>query len=190
MPNVEEARAAQRGARSATKGLPGMWMALVIAGLSTLGIGYWAQAGKAAPGERAAADGIRVAEVAPKDIPAALETIDAPPEQLARFKTREACNTRLAWLTIVRGPGQPDGRIRLQSGHYFSPVFPLTDVPLRVALPYPAPYVTGRGTISVLGTTSDAILALTPPWHVPAQAGVRAQEVTWTPVAACPAATR
>ena len=131
--------------------------------------------GQPARGEPTGGDISRVAEVAPQDIPAALETIEGTPQDLARFKAQDACKARLAWVTILHAPGQPTGRIRLQSGHYFSPAFTLTDVPVRVALPFPAPYPIGRGTITVLGTTTDAIVALTPPWHVPAQGTVHAQ---------------
>jgi hypothetical protein len=161
-----------------------MGMAVLVAVLSALGFGYWAQASQSAA---AAADVARLAEVAPPDMPAALETVEGTPAQLARFKDPKACNARLAWVTVMRAPGQPAGRIRLQSGKYISPGFDLAETPVRVALPYPAPYATGRGTISVLGATSDAIVALTPPWHVPAQGGMHARPVAWTPVGACAA---
>jgi hypothetical protein len=190
MSKDEEARVPQRGASGATKGVPGIGTAIVIAGLAALGIGYWAKADVKLPGLPAPGGVSRVAEVAPQDVPAAIETIDAPAEQLAQLKGRKPCSVRLASVTIRRGPGQPDGRIRLQSGHYISPLFELTDMPVRVALPYPAPYETGRGVISVLGATTDAIVALTPPLHVPAQGGVRVQEVTWSPAGACPAGGR
>jgi hypothetical protein len=186
MLNYEEARVRQPGIGSAPKAIPGIRAAVLIAGLSALGLGYWVHAGQPARGEPTGADISRVAEVAPQDIPAALETIEGTPQDLARFKAQDACKARLAWVTILHAPGQPTGRIRLQSGHYFSPAFTLTDMPVRVALPFPAPYPIGRGTITVLGTTTDAIVALTPPWHVPAQGTVHAQDVTWTPVSACP----
>jgi len=184
MPDDVETRAAQAGGRIATKAVPGMGMAVLVAVLSALGFGYGAQASHS---PAAAADVGRLAEVAPQDIPAALETVEGTPTRLARFKDPKGCNARLAWVTVMLAPGQPAGRIRLQSGRYVSPGFELTEAPVRVALPYPAPYATGRGTISVLGATSDAIVALTPAWHVPAQGGAHAHQVTWTPVGACPA---
>ena len=127
----------------------------------------------------------RVAEVEPQDLPAALGTVSAPPEQLEQFRKGEACHRRLAWVTLVRAPGQPAGRIRLQSGTYISPAYDLPDMPVRVAIPYPAPYPTGRGVIAVLGAETDAIVSLTPPWHVPARAGVNSREVSWTPASVC-----
>jgi hypothetical protein len=184
MPTDVETRAAPTGTGRATKAVPGLGIGVLVAALSALGFGYAAQASH---GAAAAADVARLAEVAPQDIPAALETVEGTPARLARFKDLKACNARLAWVTVMRAPGQPAGRIRLQSGRYVSPGFELTEAPVRVALPYPAPYATGRGTISVLGATSDAIVALTPAWHVPAQGGAHAHQVTWTPVGACPA---
>jgi hypothetical protein len=116
-----------------------------------------------------------------------LETIDAPRDQLDRFRQPASCGNHLAWIVIAREPGQPTGRIRLQSGTYISPAFDLTDTPVRVALPYPAPYATGHGTISVLGSTTDASVALVPAWHVAARAQWAARTVSWTPAETCPA---
>ncbi len=182
MPTDVKTRARQAGARNATTAVPGLGMAAFAAGLSALGFGYWAQASRGA-----AADVARMAEVAPQDMQEALATVEGTPAQMALFKDPKACSARLAWVVVKRDRGQPAGRIRLQSGSYFSPSFELTEVPVRVALPFYAPYATGRGTISVLGTTSDAIVTLTPPWRVPAQGGAHAREVTWTPAGPCPA---
>ena len=124
----------------------------------------------------------------PGDLPAALGTVSGTAQQLAQMAEPDRCGRRLAWVTVVRAPGQPPGRIRLRSGSYVSPAFDLMETPVRVAMPYPAPYPTGHGTISVVGATTDAIVALTPAWHVSAQAGMAVQEVTWTPAASCPAA--
>ena len=159
-------------------------MAILVAGLSALGFGYRAQASRS---EAAAADAARLAEVAPQDMTAALGTVEEAPVRSAWSKDPTACDARLAWVTLMLDPGQPAGRIRLQSGNYLTPVFQLTEAPVRVALPYPAPYAAGRGTISVLGATSDAVVALTPPWRVPARGRAHARQVTWTPVGACPA---
>jgi hypothetical protein len=188
MPKQEEMRSSLAGTQSQPARVPGAWQAAAIAALSALLFGYWAASADKAVGASAAVS--RIADVAPQDVSAALETIAWSPEQLARFREREACGRRLAWVTIAHGPGQPPGRIRLQSGTYTSPAFEITDAPVRVALPYPAPYETGHGAISVIGTTTDAIVALTPPWHVPVQDGLHAQDVTWTPVAGCPTANK
>ena len=125
--------------------------------------------------------------MAPDEIGAALGTIEGSPEQIARLRDRDGCERRLAVVTVRGVPGQPPGRIRLQSGRYLSPAFDLRATPMRVALPYPAPYPAGRGPIFVLGTTAEAVIALTPPWHVGANPGPHAMEVTWTPAAECAA---
>ena len=169
--------------------LPGAWQALAVTALTALVVGYWARPGANAS-EAAASNVSRVSEVAPGDVAAALDTVAGSPEQLAQYRERDACSCQLAWVTIMRSPNQPSGRIRLQSGAYVSPAFELTDAPVRVALPYPAPYAAGRGTILVLGTTSDAVVALTPAWHVPAQGGLHARAVSWTPMAVCPGGSK
>jgi hypothetical protein len=188
MPSEYQTRAALSVRQSRPASLPGGWQAFLIAALAALLAGYWARQGDSAPRPEGR-DGLsRVAEVAPEDVPAALDTLSAAPEQLAQFRKRAACSRRLAWVTVVRAPGQAPGRIRLQSGGYVSPAFDLLDTPVRVAIPYPAPYPTGHGVISVIGTTTEAIVALTPPWRVPAQAAVQAREVSWTPAGECPGA--
>ena len=190
MPKHEETRASLPGKRSAPAGVPGAWQALAIVALSALAAGYWAQSGVNGPanlpGAAAAAYVSGLAEVAAADMTPALDTLAWSRDELAQFRERDACGRRLAWVTIGRSPGQPNGRIRLQSGAYVSPAFELTDAPVRVALPYPAPYPAGHGMISVFGTTADAIVALTPPWHVAVQNGLHTREVTWSPADDCP----
>jgi hypothetical protein len=168
------------------RGLPGAWPAALIAALAGLLFGAWARTGVQS-GARAAPAPSLIAEVAPEDIGGALDTVAGSPDQLARYRERDGCERRLAWVTVARSPGQAAGRIRLQSGGYLSPAFDLGETPVRVALPFPAPYPAGRGTISALGTTADAVVALAPPWHVAAQSGAHAIEVTWRPVAGCSA---
>ncbi len=190
MPAEDQTRAMLSGKQSQPARLPGGWRAALIAALSAFLVVYWARQGDSAPRPEGGANVSRVAEVAPQDVPAALDTVAGTPQQLAPFRERDACPRRLAWVTMVRAPGQAPGRIRLQSGSYISPVFDLMDTPVRVAIPYPAPYATGHGVISVVGATTQAVVALTPPWHVPAQAGVQAREVTWTPAGVCPDASK
>lgn len=168
--------------------LPGGWQAAAIAALSALLAGYLGRPGGNAPRTEGKPSISRVAEVAPSELPAALGTLSGTPRQLAQMAERDSCGRRLAWVTLVRAPGQPSGRTRLQSGSYVSPSFELIDTPVRVAIPFPAPYPSGHGTISVLGTATGAIVALTPAWHVAAQDGMQAREVSWTPAAGCPAA--
>lgn len=187
MPKDEQRRASLPAERGAGARLPGTWQAIGVAALSALIVGYWARPAATMPSAAAATDVSQMAAVAPQDMTAALDTVAITPEQAAKFRERDACSPRLAWVTIMRSPGQPPGRIRLQSGGYFSPVFELGETPVRIALPYPAPYGLGRGTISVFGATADAVIALTPPWLVTAQGSGHARDVTWTPAPDCPA---
>ena len=190
MPSETQIHGLPPGRQGQPPSVPGGWQAAVIAALSALLAGYGASQvhGKSRPDSKGGES--RVAEVAPQDLAAALNTVAGTPQQLAQFRDHEACGRRLAWVTVARAAGQAPGRIRLQSGSYISPVFELGDAPVRVALPYPAPYATGHGLIVVVGATTAAVVALTPPWHVPAQAGVKAQKVTWTPNGICPGADK
>ncbi len=188
MSRDEQAHATRPRTARDQASLPGAWAAALIAILAALIAGSLARP-KAETADGAAPPGAsRLAEVEQDEVGAALETVAAPPEQVARFRGQEACRRKLAWVTIAGLPNRPAGRIRLQSGKYLSPAFDLTDVPVRVALPYPAPYPTGHGTISIVGTTSDAVVALTPSWQVAANQGVQSREVSWTPAGGCPPA--
>ncbi len=190
MPYEVQTQARTSGGQSKPAGVPGGWQAAAIAALSALLIGYGARQTRSVPLPEGTDNISRVADVSPQDFLAALDTVAGTPRQLAQFRDRDACGRRLAWVTMVRAPGQPSGQIRLQSGSYISPVFELMETPVRVALPYPAPYPTGHGVISVVGATTAAVVALSPPWHVPAQAGVETRTVTWTPASVCPGADK
>ncbi len=165
-------------------GLPGGWQALVTAAFAALLTIGWIATDRGT-GALIGADSVsRLDEISPRDLSAALDTVAGTSQQLARFRDHDPCSHHLAWVTMVREPGRQSARIRLQSGTYISPAFELAETPVRVALPYPAPYATGNGVISV-GATAAAIVALSPPWHVPARAGIETRNVTWTPTPGC-----
>lgn len=189
VPGDDQAQAFQPRAERAPAGVPGAWAAALIAIVAALIAGYLARPKAGVTDGAAPAGNSRLADVAPDEIAAALETVAVSSEEEAKFQTQRDCRRKLAWVTIAGLPNRPAGRIRLQSGNYISPAFDLTEVPVRVALPYPAPYPSGRGTIAVMGASADADVALTPPWRVAAQLGFQSREVTWTPVGSCPAAT-
>ena len=186
MPYEAQTRATQPSGQSKPASVPGGWQAAAIAALSALLIRYWAKQSHSELRADERDNVSRVTDVSPQDLPGALDTVAGTPRQLAQFRDHDACSRRLAWVTLVRAPGQPPGRIRLRSGSYISPAFELLETPVRVAFPYPAPYATGHGVISVIGATAAAVVALTPPWHVPAQAGVEVRKVNWTPGGVCP----
>jgi len=138
--------------------------------------------------DRPAADA-SISELAPvdeQDIDGAIGTLGGSPEFLASAKDRgKACPRPLAWVSVMREPGQPAAKVRLRSGNYFSPLFQLTDVPTRIAIPYPAPYDRGAGSLAIVGAGIHAVVALRPAWHVDAQGDGAARNVTWHPVKRC-----
>ena len=188
MRGEEEASASLPHRRGDPTRWPGAWQAAVIAALMAGLAGYLGRPSAGAFHAEGAPGISRIGEVAPNELPEAAETVSGTPGQMGRTAERDPCGRRLASVTLVRAPSQPPGRIRLQSGNYVSPDFELFDTPVRVAIPFPAPYATGHGMISVIGTTTDAVVALTPSWHAAAHAGIQTREVRWTPVAGCPAA--
>jgi hypothetical protein len=127
-----------------------------------------------------------LARVADQDISAALATMNGSNAFLGQYKARaDGCTSPLAWITIARAPGQPPGNIRLMSGTYYTPIFELTETPVRVAIPYPAAYEAGQGMLSALDAGPGAVVALTPAWHVPSQAGAATREVSWHVTTRC-----
>ncbi len=166
--------------------MPGRWPALAISAAVAAFAALWALPRLAAP-QAPAAEGApsALAEVAPAERGAALSTMHLSPGLAASLEKQDAGCRRLAWVAIARAPGTKGGTVRLLSGGYGSPVFTPTDVPLRVAIPYPAPYPSGHGTLTILSDAGGAIVALTPAWHAPLQAGRSSHEVSWVPNQAC-----
>jgi len=125
-------------------------------------------------------------EVEAQDIAPALTTLSVPSASLGKYQEgKDGCRQPLAWVSLVSAPGESPGHIRLISGTYVSPVFEVSAKPVRVAIPYPAPYETGRGVLTVLDAGGSAMVALLPAWHVSAQDGKVTRPVTWTPVKNC-----
>jgi hypothetical protein len=139
-----------------------------------------------APKDGGGVTGSKLALVGQSDITGALTTLDGPPAFQTQFKSRPGqCSVPLAWITLSRTANLGDTTVRLKSGNYFSPVFKLTDRPVRVAIPYPASYAVGHGTLMVLHAGGDITLSLAPPWHLSAQATSVAHEVTWSTSEGC-----
>jgi hypothetical protein len=121
-----------------------------------------------------------LAQVDDQDVTAALTTMSGSAAYLEQFKARAGgCPRPLAWVSLVRTTGEPAGTVRLRSGTYFSPTFNLSDMPVRVAIPYPGPYEAGRGVLMAMNAGGSAIIALLPAWHMSAQGGEGTREVTW-----------
>jgi hypothetical protein len=125
--------------------------------------------------------------VAPAEITDASRTLDpASSEQLA--SRAKECSVPLAQVAIWKTPGASGGAIRIRSGSYTSPVFTLTDAPQRVAIPFPAPYASGQGVISVEsvgGAADGAVISVSPAWHINSLPGSASLDVVWTPKDPC-----
>ena len=173
------AGAADRGA------VPGLWPAAAMAVFSTaLCLGWLMSADAVATGPATGAmrSESSMAEVAAPDLDAALATMDGSTGFLAQFKaTAQGCRRKLAQLTLTGAAG---AKVRLRSGGYHSPEFVLTAAPVRVALPFPAPYEIGHGELEILHVGAASV-ALLPPWLVPAPDGMARHEVTWLPGPGC-----
>ena len=97
----------------------------------------------------------------PGDINAALPTLD-PGTSKAAVDDAKNCKVPLAWVTLTQRPGGHGGMVRIRSGSYTSPPIKLTPAPQRVAVPYPAPYPTGRGVLTLIGEADQVGFYLTP----------------------------
>lgn len=97
----------------------------------------------------------------PADINAALPTLD-PGTSKAAVDDAKNCKAPLAWVTLTQRPGGNGGMVRVRSGSYVSPPIKLTPTPQRVAVPYPAPYPTGRGVLTLVGEADQVGFYLTP----------------------------
>jgi hypothetical protein len=71
------------------------------------------------------------------------------------------CREPLARIAVWHSAG-PGGMIIIISRGYQSPRFALTTAPSLGAFPYPAPYPTGRGVLTLVGEANDVMIALRP----------------------------
>jgi hypothetical protein len=182
---MSRASAAARKRPAGLGRIPGLLPAAATAALSGVLCWLWLSAPTASRAGQDAA----VAQLAPvdeQDMTAALATMNWSPAVQAEYKMgAKECRNPLAWVALAAEAGQPSVKVRLRSGHYLSPVFDLSNVPVRIAIPYPGPYQTGRGTLEAMHTGGGAIIALLPAWHVPWPDGATVHEVTWRPNQRC-----
>jgi hypothetical protein len=116
--------------------------------------------------------------VAPADITDAAIALDGPIGRAAADDARQ-CKVPLAFVTLSMTQGS--ATLRIRSGSYVSPAITLTEAPRRVAVPFPAPYPTGKGVISIEGTARGVNVWLTPGRHLESLNGIEAIPVVWTP---------
>jgi hypothetical protein len=183
--DAEARRSAPRGKKQS--GRPGIGLTLAIAVISGIVCWFWLISGRANPLNPAAPDVSDLTEVEAGEVAGALTTMRLPNSALGKFQPGKdgACRRPLAWVSLVAAPGEPPSRIRLISGTYYSPVFEVSAAPVRVAIPFPAPYETGRGTLTAIDVGGTATVSLLPSWRVSAQDGNVTRAVTWRPLKSC-----
>ena len=166
---------------------PGIGLIIAIAVISGVVSWFWLASGRAGPLKPAAPNVSDLTEVDANDVTGALTTMNVPNAALDQFRQGKdgGCRRPLAWVTLVSAPGEPPSRIRLISGTYFSPIFEVSATPVRVAVPFPAPYETGHGTLTAIDVGGSTKISLLPAWRVSAQDGKTTRAVTWHPVKSC-----
>ena len=150
-------------------------LALVLAG----GVVSGALAGAAVSGSASH----EIDQVEQADLNAAALSIP-PVEAGTHIADAKACKVPLAVVTLRPHPGQ-GGSVRIRSGEYWSATIRLGAEPLRVAIPYPAPYETARGDLAFESSGAEYDVFLRPGWVSAGKPGLSVVRVWWTPKQAC-----
>jgi hypothetical protein len=129
--------------------VPGLWASILTALLfGTLSWFLFNSEIRTANTEGSASERLELAQVDDQEIAPALNTMGGSRSFQTQFKQGQAgCPQPLAWVSLARAKPGPPMTIRLRSGNYISPTFNLAGAPVRVAIPYPAPYEIGQGTL-------------------------------------------
>jgi len=162
-------------------------LAIAVAGAAITGVVVGAVLAPDRTGAQASRAGESeptLSKVATADLANAMVTLDPATSQQTVADAR-ACKTPIAWVTVWRQPGTAGGSVRIRSGGYLSPAFVASDAPQRVAIPYPAPYETGRGVLWVIGEAKGLEIYLYPGWIMPTLDGTAPINVIWTPTDPC-----
>jgi hypothetical protein len=122
--------------------------------------------------------------VAQRDIGAAAATL-TPSAAGVLVEEAQRCKIPLVSMTIEKGTAAIGSTIRIRSGSYVSPYFTITEGVQRVAVPYPAPYGAGSGTMVIEGSANGAIVGFTPVRKMIDLPGTQSIPVVWRPVNPC-----
>jgi hypothetical protein len=114
-----------------------------------------------------------------------VENTLAPEQKTQLIENARRCREPLGRVAIWHSTSTRGGTVSIISGSYQSPQFTLTTTPTLVALPYPAPYASGRGVLTVVGESNDFGIALRPRLITQIK-GTLPIQVWWTPVGGCP----
>jgi hypothetical protein len=98
----------------------------------------------------------------------------------AREEGQKACREPIAFVTVAAVSSiTTPSFFQIRSGTYISPRFELSG-PKRIAIPFPAPYREGRGTISLIGSGKNLAISLSPTWYVEQLDGELLKPVFWS----------
>jgi hypothetical protein len=166
--------------------LPALWaFTAVMAGSAALFWLYLARGGQPSGPDPARPSTLATVDV--RDLGQAMTTMTDSNGALAALRMRRGkCAPPLAWISVARADGAVPATIRIKSGSYFSPAVALASAPVRIAIPYPAPYASGHGVLAVVGSGGPALLSLSPPWVASPQGGVATHAVAWLAAQSCP----
>jgi hypothetical protein len=188
MPTQSQSTSAA-GATARSRPLPGMVPAAIAVMLSMSGMcGWLLSSNTIAPSREIgpAAQPSEISQVEERDIEGAVSTLAGTPAWREQFKQRESkCPVPLAWVTVAPASRPTGQTVRIQSGSYYSPNFTLSDVPVRIAVPYPAPLQTGHGSLIILHSEGTITVALRPPMEIPGLEASAKRSVTWDPTSRC-----
>jgi hypothetical protein len=125
-------------------------------------------------------------EVVPTSALAQIEGTLAPDQAARLMDQARRCQEPLARVAIWHSSNTPGGTVSIISGAYHSPRFALTAAATLVAFPFPAPYASGQGLLTVVGEANDFAISLKP-LHITSELkGTLPIRVYWTPVGGCP----
>lgn len=122
--------------------------------------------------------------VSPSDLGGAATTLQ-PASAAGLIEEAQRCRVPLVSMTIEKGSAAIGSTIRIRSGNYVSPYFTITATMQRVAVPYPAPYGAGSGTITIEGNAGGAVVGLTPAKVMMDLPGTQTIPVVWRPGSPC-----
>jgi hypothetical protein len=134
--------------------------------------------------DSAPSDRSQLSFVAQSEITDAATTL-VPQTASALVGEAKRCTIPLASLVVSKSMTGGSGTIRIRSGSYLSPPFLLTDMPQRVAVPFPGPYPSGMGTITIEGNATGSVISLSPAVKIDKLAGANSIPVWWTPRKPC-----
>lgn len=112
------------------------------------------------------------------EIEKAADTL-APEEKDKVVAEAKACTAPLASMRLSKTTSQGGGVVRIRAGNYLSPAFNVADTPINIAVPFPAPYETGKGEIVLEGPAKDVFVQLTPGLKMDQAAGALRIPVIW-----------